>query len=154
MYKSDVWKSRICSRTDQPLSTLRGLDAFASRQSAIYEGLARSFYSLWKPTVDQLNLRVTWPSSITTIPTNHKIDDLIDRSTLANIENYRADILDDDSQVSNAAEECSEALDGALHSSEVTQSTSSPDVDDEDDDNLDKGAYIYDYLSDDDTNVF
>jgi hypothetical protein len=155
VYKSDTWKSRIHSRTDQSLSIRRGLDAFASRQSAIYEGLARSFYSLWKPTVEQLDLHVNWPLSIIAVPTNHKIDGLIDGSTLANISNYRADILDDDSQVSNDDEQNNESLDGAFHSSKSTRLTTSLDDDNEDDDlDSSKGTYLHEYLSDDDNSLF
>jgi hypothetical protein len=95
LYKSQTWKSRISSRKDISLSTIRGLDSFASRQSAVYEGLAYSFYSMWRSTVQQLGLAVDWPSSIVSVPPSTMSDGLVDKAVLASIPNFRADILDD-----------------------------------------------------------
>ncbi|KZV59216.1 hypothetical protein PENSPDRAFT_549932, partial [Peniophora sp. CONT] len=61
LYEANQWDNRKGKRTqDVTPSIRRGLDAYAARQAAMYEGIARSFYDLWRPTVEDLKLTVDW----------------------------------------------------------------------------------------------
>lgn len=62
-----------------------GLNAYAARQAAIYEGIARSFHSLWAPATKKLNISIEWPKELEKTNSTRKIADTVSSSALRSI---------------------------------------------------------------------
>ncbi|KZV60537.1 hypothetical protein PENSPDRAFT_593941 [Peniophora sp. CONT] len=86
------WERKLGSRPLAPSAVRRGLDTRAARQAAIYRGLARSFFDIWKPLVEELKLSVEWPAELLASPAPADAD-LVDAAAIrAANESGRADI--------------------------------------------------------------
>lgn len=83
LHEAAVWDSRKGCRTEgTTLAIERGLDAYASRQSATYEGLARAFYDIWAPLTKTYDLEVDWPAELLAQSSTRHIRDVVDVAAL------------------------------------------------------------------------
>jgi hypothetical protein len=92
LHTSRVWEGRRKVRSGMPLSVCRGLDAYAARQSAIYEGIAQSFYKSWEPVIKKLGLTIEWPSELSSSSLTASYHGIVDDAALEVNTELRADI--------------------------------------------------------------
>lgn len=61
-WKANWWLEQINLRTNAREDIQMGLSAYAHRQCALMQNLARSFASLWLPVLSKANLPADWPA--------------------------------------------------------------------------------------------
>jgi hypothetical protein len=94
LHEANAWDSRKDKRKDVSFSIQRGLNAFASRQAAIREGLARSFYALWSPALEKLEIAIEWPQLLKNAALTRSTAGVVEDDAVAAIDPVRADIRD------------------------------------------------------------
>ncbi|KZV68900.1 hypothetical protein PENSPDRAFT_581762 [Peniophora sp. CONT] len=105
LYNASKWDERKGKRTKGlTLSTSRALDAYAARQAAINEGIARGFYELWEPGCKRLNVHVEWPEELSR-NSRRRVDDAVSVAALRTVRGTQQATAEADAEVGDDNQE-------------------------------------------------
>lgn len=111
LYNAAEWDKRKGQRTEGlTLSTSRALDAYAARQSAIHEGIARGFHELWAPACTRLKVQVDWPEELL-LDSGRRVGDAVTVAALRVVRSTPA-TLETDADVGQGGEDIGDIMTG------------------------------------------